>query len=111
MTRIHGAPPSKYFFEKSSGIEQRAATAGAETPSERSLPRIQSSESITVFPVTKRFSAGIPSRARLSKFDFVGAKHQSASGSQRRRFISSGNGERMLKVRSPASTCPIFTPA
>ena len=62
---------------------------------------------MTVFPVTEMVSSGMPSRSRAALAASVGAKLSVISGAARRRFASSGNGDQMLPVRSPASTWPM----
>ena len=61
---------------------------------------------MTVLPVTKMESSGTLSARRFCSEVFVGAKLRSAMQPVSRRFISSGNGEYLLCVRSPASTWP-----
>jgi len=70
-----------------------------------------SSASMTVLPVTSMRSAAMPSRIRLSRDCVVGAKCRSDRQLASLRFISSGQGEWMFPVRSPASTWPTGTRA
>ena len=62
------------------------------------------SASITVFPVTAIDASGTLSRSSASRADSVGAKCSVTSGVASRRLASSGNGDQMLPVLSPAST-------
>ncbi len=63
--------------------------------------------SIAVFPVTNIMSSETPSANKCCLAVSVGAKCRSAITPVSLRFISSGKGSYLLKVRRPASTCPI----
>ena len=63
--------------------------------------------SMTVFPVTEMVSSGTASRSRAARAASVGAKWSATSGVASLRFTSSGKGDQMLPVRSPASTWPM----
>ena len=67
--------------------------------------------STTVLPVTTMVAGSIDSRSRLSRAVAVGARCRVATTPVSRRLASSGNGERRLPVRNPASTCTTGTPA
>ena len=58
-----------------------------------------------VFPVTKIWPTGTFSRTRFWRLVDVGAKCSAAMRVMTSRLSSSGNGERLLGVRNPASTC------
>ncbi len=64
-----------------------------------------------MLPVTTTASAEIPSRRRFSAAHSVGAKWISETAAAIRLFPSSGNGEWICCVRSPASTWPRRTPS
>ena len=63
---------------------------------------------MTVLPVTRITLSATPSLRKAWRARSVGAKHRSATASVMTRFISSGNGFHLSKVRRPASTCPIL---
>ena len=62
---------------------------------------------MTVLPVTVIRSSVTPSRSSAARAPSVGAKWSAISGVASLRFTSSGKGDQMLPVRSPASTCPM----
>ena len=60
--------------------------------------------SITVLPVTSMLASGMPSFISAALADCVGAKWRVTIGEASRRLTSSGKGDQMSPVRSPAST-------
>ncbi len=62
---------------------------------------------MTVLPVTVMLVSGMLSRSSAERAASVGAKWSAINGVASLRFTSSGKGDQILPVRSPASTCPI----
>jgi len=74
-------------------------------------PRIASTASTAVLPVTAMRPLSTLSRKRLRRAPAVGAKNRLAMRSTTTRFISSGQGRPRSWLRSPASTWAMGTPA
>ena len=75
----------------------------------KSLSITLKSASITVFPVINILFGSTPSLKRFFSFVVVGAKWRVVIAPVNFLFASSGNGEYISYVLSPASMCPTGT--